>query len=456
MSPPAADAREPTPSPEEQPRVLGPLAAFGLVAGSMIGIGIFIYPPLVAKNLGDPALVLAIWGFGGLVALAGASAYAELGTLLPRAGGDYVFQRAAFGPDVASATGWVMFGAAFTGSIAVMAVALSKYQVAALLGLETGFEGHRTVAAAVVLAITVVNALGARLAGSVQVLLTLLAFLPLLGLAAIALSDGPDASGASALTAPVSPTASGVVASFLAVYFAYAGWNGVVYASGEVKEPSRSLPVALLGGTGSVTALYLLLVGAFLTVLGPTGLAEAGEAGSALAGRVGGEALRDAVVLLIALAMVASINATVLGGARVAWAMSRDGALPRALSPLDRRGVPARALWVQAAVASVWIATGTFEDVTSMTSVAMVAVGSATVLSLYVLRARDGGRSRTFHAVGYPWLPAVYVLASAAAVGVMAWNALSGEVYPLAGLALLLVVYIARRLSRRRSRARAA
>jgi APA family basic amino acid/polyamine antiporter len=168
-------------------------------------------------------------------------------------------------------------------------------------------------------------------------------------------------------------TAHGLAVSYMAVYFAYSGWINIVYVAGEVADPSRSIPRALIGGTLAVTLLYLLLCGGFYEALGMDGLRNAGEVGTATAAMLAGTAGKLAVTLLIALALTACTNATVLGGARVAYAMARQGALFRGLSTLDgERKVPRRALWVQAALSCLLIISGTFEQLMTMVSLAMV------------------------------------------------------------------------------------
>lgn len=455
------------------PRVLGGLTSFTVVAGSMLGIGIFIYPPQVAQIFTHAGPFLLVWALGGLFALSGAVAYAELGAMFPRAGGDYEFLREGFGPSISFAAGWVIFGATFTGSIATMSVALAQYQIPALLHaiptfagvdlrhtivrgpFDSMLDGTRLVGVGLVIALTWLNIAGARVAGWAQGLTTLLPLVLMAGVAIWALSAG-HAAPQTAIAAP-SPLSRGVlsgldafVSAYLAVYFAYAGWNAVIYVGGEVREPGRVVPRSLISGTLTVTALYLLLCVAFLHVLGGWGLAHAGEAGSALAGVLGGSAARTIMTALIAAAIIASINATILGGARVVYAMALRGAFWSWAGRLDaRRGVPRRALVLQAVWASVYILTGTFADIYTLTSLAMVLTGSLTVLTLFVLRRRRPDEPRPYRTSGYPWLPALYLLSSALVITMMLRRALTGAqgaLYPLVGLGLLVSAYLVHRL----------
>lgn len=362
----------------ERERVIGATGGFAVVAGSMLGIGIFLSPPIVANQVDSSALFYGLWIFGGLISLAGAVACAELGTMMPRAGGDYVFQYEAFGPSVAFASGWVLFAAIFSGSIASMSVALCQYQLPTLLGgvdlsgrvlnLPGGFtlSGTECAAMALVVGLTVINNLGASASSRVQAAMT---FIPIAALTLMSgyaiVVGGGDATDAIGVTvpAPIPLTLSGLVVSYMAVYFAYSGWINIIYVAGEVKDPQRNIPRSLIGGTIAVTLLYLFLCYGFSSVLGIKGLRESFEAGSATAAILGGETGRVAITFLIACALVASINGTVLGGARVAFAMAQKGAIWSRLGALKGRNrTPTAALWLQMIISLALIVSGTFED----------------------------------------------------------------------------------------------
>ena len=433
---------------DPQPRSIGPLGAVAIVAGTMLGVGILLTPPLVAAATGSAWAFYGLWIAGAVTALSGAVAYAELGAAWPRAGGDVVFQREAFGPSLAFASGSVTFGLAFAGSIAAMAVAVGQYQAQTLidasgLPLFLGPHGPQVIGCALILLLTLVNALGARVATALQVACT---FVPLVALAALALwglaTAGPPPPAAT-------PEPVSLFAAFSAVYFTYAGWPAVVYLAGEVREPGRTLPLGMLGGTVLVTALYLLLCAAFRGVLGPDGLAQAGEAGSALAGALLGRPGALAVTALVLLALLASINGTILGGGRVGQGMAEQGALPRALAAVSARtGAPTRSLWLQAALAVLLAATGSFETILSLTSLAMMVVGSLTVLALGVLRRTQPDHPRPYRATGYPWAPLIYLLASGATVVGTVATAPAEALLPGIGVALLAVLAVAHRALR--------
>ncbi len=441
------------------PRVIGSVAGFAIVAGSMLGIGIFLVPAEVAGYLQAPWAFLLMWAVGGLLAFAGAVACAELGAMLPHAGGDYVFQREAFGPSAAFASGWVLFGAIFTGSIAAMGVSLAKFQLPVLLGsagweapVWGGVTGVQLIGVGLILAVTLLNSLGTRLSAGAQTLLTLVPLVVLAGLAVLVVTGvlEPHAAPAAPMTTPREITLGGVVLAYVAVYFAYSGWNSVIYVAGEVRAPGRTLPRALLGGTVVVTALYLLLCAAFLVALGMDGVRSAGEAGTATAGAIAGDAGRVVVTSLIAMALLAGLNGTVLGGARVLYAMSKGGAFVRFAGELSpRTGAPARALWLQAGWASILVLSGSFEEIISLSSLAMMITGSLTIASLFVLRWRFPDRPRPYRAAGYPWLPGLYLLSSAVVIAVMLGRAMGDTPrawFPLLGLGILATAFATHRL----------
>ena len=449
---------------ENGARVIGPIAGASIVAGSMLGIGIFLSPPIVAANVPSLPGFFLLWFLGGVIALSGAVSCAELGTMMPRSGGDYVFQHRAFGPSLAFASGWVLFGPIFCGSIASMAVGLCTYQLPLLLGRDlsgvaftlplvgVSVSWAQVAALGLVPALTALNAMGARPSARTQAALTLLPICVLTLISGYAITRGNGGGGGEmtppALTGPIS--LHGVVVAYLAVYFAYSGWINIIYVAGEVEQPRRSLPRAMLGGTVLVTCLYLLLCSGFVRTLGFSGLARAGEAGSAMAQVLAGELGKLLITILISSALVASINGTILAGPRVAYAMGKRGAAWRWLGTLHpRTRVPVRALWVQAFLSGLLIVSGKFEELLAMVSLTMVVTGSITVAALYVLRRRVPDEERPYKASGYPFFPLVYLLSSLVVIADMVWSAGSGawaDLYPLIGLVGTAALFVGHRV----------
>ncbi|MFW5968928.1 MAG: APC family permease, partial [Persicimonas sp.] len=443
--------------------------ALAIVVGSMLGVGIFLTPPEVATHLPSAALYLLAWLAGGYIAFSGAVAYAELGTRFPEAGGDYVFLQEAFDPSISFAAGWLLFAGVFTGSVATMAVPLVEYQVPVLLGpiveIDPGavlwewgivkLTVARAVGIGIIAALTALNIIGTRPSTLVQILLTGVPVV-LFALAALVVFAVAEPAAAESFDAPEGPAVVRFGRAVLAVYFAYAGWNAIAYVGGEVEEPGKTIPASLLGGTAIITVLYALLAGCALFVLGVGGVQEAVEVGTASADALAGEAATYAITAVIAAVLLGSLNATILAGGRVGWAMAQRGALVESVATLhDRFETPTRALLLQAALAVLLVSTGTFEMLLEMTSVAMFVMGALTVMALFVLRRRDGDEA-PYRATGYPWLPGSFVVISAVIVAASLYRALLGDdgmtaesLYPVAGLVLFGLVWLGHRLWRR-------
>jgi APA family basic amino acid/polyamine antiporter len=427
-----------------------------IVIGSMLGVGIFLTPRLVATATTSPSLFLLLWAVGGLIALAGAVTYAELGTMMPDAGGDYVYLRRAFGSSTSFAAGCLLFLGVFAGSIASMSAATCRYQLALLaasagVDLEaTWFEvpvlgwslsGIDAAAISLIVLLTAVNALGVRLSTITQSLLTMIPLAVLLGLAIFALGTVPHATVRAPVATEGGPAALG--GALLNIYFAYAGWNAVAYVGGEMANPGRNIPRALILGTIAVTLLYVLLCASWIAVLGMGGIAES----------LVGPRAEVLMAGVIALALLGSINATILAGARIGYAMGRDGALPAGMARLSARAaVPTRALLAQAIFSIGLVLSGTFEELVLLTSVAMFLLGSLTVIALFVLRRREPGAQRPYRATLYPVLPLIYLVTAIAVIGLEVRSVLvdlGTSPLPLLGLAVFAAVWMAHRLVRR-------
>ena len=450
-----------------QPRVIGTAGGLAIVMGAMVGIGIFITPAQVASHLPTPSLYLLAWLFGGLIAFAGATVYAELGTRFPEAGGDFVFLREAFGADLSFAAGWLLFIGVFTGSVATMAVPIAQYQLPVLLEPFGTFSPNAVVASAGVIELTVARAVGIGIIGLLTVLnilgtrLSTNAQIVLTGIPVVVLSIGAIYIFATSSAAPVEapPVEDPLTINFgravLAVYFAYAGWNAIAYVGGEMKQPSTTMPRSLLGGTVAITLLYILLAGAFVYALGIADLQQAMEAGTATAHAVGSDATAYVVTLLIASALIGSLNGTVLAGGRVAMAMARQDALPSSIGKLHSRfKTPTAALLLQGALAALFVLTGTFEILLELTSIAMLLMSALTVVALFQIRRRDGTEA-PYQATFYPFLPAFFLVTSLLVIGASIYRALSPEygysvdsLYPLLGLMIFVLIWAAARLRR--------
>lgn len=441
----------------ETPRVIGPIAGFAIVAGSMLGVGIFLFPGKIAYEINSIGIFFAIWLLGGLFALSGSVACGELGAMIPKAGGDYVFQREAFGPSMAFASGWVLFVAIFCGSIASMSVAVFQYQVSSLTGVQLtgkiaflGISYAQILAIALILIITFINHVGTRLSAWTQTILTLapIAALTLISLWVLGFSSQPVVMPPAQKVGATVLTLGGLAASFMYVNFAFSGWINIIYVASEVKDPGKNVPRSMISATFGVTGLYILMCMAFISVLGFTGLSALGwtDAGTGMAKALGMPYLQVGILILIALAIITSVNATVLASARVAYAMGKGGAFWRGASALSgTRLVPRRALWLQAGLATIIVLSGTFDQIVKMASIAMFVTGVLTVLSMFVLRYTRPEAPRPYRANLYPVLPGIYVLLSLLAIGISLWQAISkggaDAYYPLIGLGLFVLIF---------------
>lgn len=427
--------------------------AAALVAGSMVGVGIFLTPHKVALAVGTGWVYIAVWLLGAVTALCGALAMAELGALLPRSGGDYVYLRAAFGDLPAFGYGWLSLTASFSGAIATMANGIMRYELAPLLGpwLTTplftaggwSLGPDQLLAVVLLWLLTWFAAKGVHLGGKIQLWWTLSLMAVLLGGAVVGLANHRvPAEPTVAMPHPLGSPASwhAVLAAFPAVFFAYSGWNSAGYVAGEVRNPSRSLPMALVTATCCVGALYLLLAYAFAHVI--PDLAAAPEAGSAFASQVFGHAGGQLMGLVVAAGVLGAMFASIVTGSRIYAAMAEDGLFVPALArrhPLT--GTPVRALVLQSAWTTVLLLSSTFDRLLSGASLALMLLSMATVAAVPVLRRRMPDAPRPFRTWGYPWTAGFYLLVSGTVLVVSLWDSWSTLVITVVLLATGLAAF---------------
>ncbi|HEY8155890.1 MAG TPA: amino acid permease [Myxococcota bacterium] len=396
-------------------RVLSLNDATMLIVASVVGSGIFLTPGGVAALVPHPGVYLAAWMFGGLLSLAGALANAELGAMYPRAGGDYVYLREAFHPLAGFLIGWLSFFVIYTGTIATLAVAFVN-SVAPSFGL--GPEASTPLAIAVTLAVSAVNYVGVRWGARVNNLTSYAKIAALLAFAALGplLGRGdaanllPVFAGASATSLPALGLA------FSPILFSYLGWNASVYVASEIERPERNIPASLFLGLGICTLLYMIVNAVYLYALPVDVLSGEPNAGAAAARALFGPVAGSLVAGFVVISILGTLNATVLVGPRIAYAMALDRLFPGGVDRAHARfGTPHRAILLQALVAAALIAfLETFQRVLDATTFAIVLASIADVLALFALRRRHPDRRRPYRALGYPWVPALYVLASAA------------------------------------------
>jgi APA family basic amino acid/polyamine antiporter len=419
-------------------RTLTTSDASWIVAGNMIGAGIFIMPGIVASYLPGAVWTLSAWLAGGLLALAGAMVYGELGSRYPRAGGDYQYLREAFGPLPAFVSGWAAFLLTFSAAAAAMSIAAVQHlaQAFPLLARIQG-EYPGACGAVVVLLLTAANAAGARVASRTTLVLTALPLAALAWLFLVGLGGG---GGRIALpAAPFAPPHGSWALAFgnalVPVFFTYSGWNAAAYLGGEMKDAPRSLPRSLLIGTAFVTGVYLLLNALLLTTLPIESLAGSTSAVADAARTLVGPGAERVLALGIALAILGSANVTLMAGARIYYAMACDGLGPAPLAKLNRAGVPGTALWAAGIWAALLAATAQFERLYAWSTLAILLLSALTVAGLFVLRGRAAAAG-TFRCPGYPVTPVLYLLAC---LGVAASSCLYDPAGAISGMGLVLL-----------------
>jgi APA family basic amino acid/polyamine antiporter len=397
-------------------RELGTLDTTMLVVASVIGSGIFLTPAAIAGLLPHPGLVLAAWLVGGLLSLAGALANAELGAMFPRAGGDYVYLRAGFHPAAGFLVGWLSFFVIYAGTVASLAAAFAE-SLAPHLGLRT--PGVVGVAIGTTIATSAVNYLGVRRGVRLN---NWTSWLKLGGIAVFvllaALAGGGDATRLGPLVAgatdAVSLTAFGLALS--PVLFTYLGWNAPVFVASEIHDPSRTLPRALFLGLGLCTVAYLGLNLVYLYALPLDAIRAAPNAGAAAAEALFGSSAGRLMSAFVIVSILGTLNATILVGPRIAYAMALDGLFvgsAHEVHPTYR--TPHRAIVVQAVVAiALLLVLRRFPSVLDYTTFAIVLATMADTAVLYRLRWSHPEWTRPYRAWGYPVVPALYLVANAA------------------------------------------
>ncbi|MGM0575412.1 MAG: APC family permease [Myxococcota bacterium] len=423
---------------DEGARKLTTIPAAALVVANMIGTGIFTTTGFMAGELGDPLVVLGVWVAGGVFALSGAAVYGELGAMMPRAGGEYVYLRRAFHPALGFLSGWVSLFVGFSAPVAASAYAFGAYVHAAFPTVPLLAAG-----ASVIVLITALHMADVLWGGRVQTLLSAYKVLLILAFVVAALAFGEG--DWSRLTAPEStatPTSLGVSLVFVA--FAYSGWNAAAYMAGELRDPGRTLPRSLLGGTAIVLVLYLGLNVVFFYGAPAADLAgNAEEVGAVAARGLFGTAGGDTFSLLIALALVSSISAMVMAGPRVYMAMADDGLFFRALSRRNRRDAPWVSVALQGLIALVIMATATFEDLLTYIGFTLSLFSGLTIIAAFVLRWREPDAPRPYRALGWPVTPLLFLGLSA---WMIIWSIKGRPVVTLFGggtLVLGLLFYVA-------------
>ena len=435
----------------ELKREIGLFTATALVIANMVGTGIFTTSGFVIQELGSPLTMLLCWVAGGVFALCGALCYGELGARFPKAGGEYIFLREAFGPAMGFLSGWISLIVGFSAPIAAAAIAFSIYLFQAL-GLPPGSPVilsigdvqliHLTpnvlVAVVMVIAISLLHYHSLRIGSRVQNALTLFKVL-LIVLFVIAglLFGAGSVEHLSFEIKPVKGMAERFAVSLIFISFAYSGWNAAAYLGGEIKRPGRTIPFALFFGALIVTVLYLLLNVVYIFALTPDQMSGAVDVGARAAIQLFGPGISRVISAAIALGLLSVLSAMILTGPRVYYAMSKDGLFFGLFGKVSRtRHTPAHSIFLQAAIAILMVATASYDKLLLYIGFTLSLVAMLTVVGMIYLRLKrplDGPGYRTF---GYPVTPLLFIIGN---IWIIYFSIASRPVPALAGLVTIAV-----------------
>jgi len=386
-----------------------------LVVSSVIGVGIFLTPGAVAELLPHPGVFLAAWFVGGLLSLAGALANAELGAMYPHAGGDYVYLREAYHPAAGFAVGWLSFFVIYAGTVATLAVGVGE-------GLEPflaiGDSGKIFVAVATVAVCSWINYLGVRSGARVN---NITAVVKIVGLLAVLVAGFAIGEGHFANLRPSAGEATSLPLSSFGlalspVLFSYLGWNSSVYVASEIRDPGRNVPRSLFTGLLLCTGLYLLVNALYVYAIPIDDLRGEVLVGEAAARQLFGDVGGTIAAALVLASVIGCLNATILVGPRIAYAMALDGLFFTGVDQVHAGNrTPYIAILAQALAAVFLILLlRTFPSVLDYTTFAIVLATMADTAALYTLRRKRPDRPRPYRAWGYPVVPAFYLVANGA------------------------------------------
>jgi len=387
---------------------LGLLDSSCIVIGTTIGVGIFLVPGSIARELGSPWMILATWVVTGIISLFGALAYSELGAMMPESGGQYVYLREAYGPAAAFVCGWVAFLITQSGSIAAVSVGFGIY----FSYLFPGLPGVMHWAPVAVIALfTYLNYRGARTGASTQNLLTALKVAGLAVLIVSAFAHTPTAIPPASGAPPVPFSVHGLVVAVLGCFVAYDGWQYISFVAGEVQQPRRNLPLSLAIGTGVVILLYVMANVAYFRALPMAAIARSEHVAGDLAEKTMGSLGGTLIALVIMISSAGAANGAILTSSRLYFAQARDGLFFRKVAEVHPRfGTPSFSILLQGIWSAMLAVSGSYEMLIAYALFAMWAFHGMAVFSVLILRRRDPGRARPYKMWGYPVTPLLFVL----------------------------------------------
>lgn len=408
-------------------RALGPWSAVSIIMGTVIGSGIFLVPSDMIKAVGSPSTVFVVWIFGGVLSLFGALTYAELSAALPRAGGEYAYLTAAYGPFWGFLYAWTQTWVAKSASIAALATAFYSYLADFLPGLQAplyvipwpiGPGGGpleirygQILALCLILFLSAVNYRGVRLGGGLQIGVTALKILLIGAVIAVGLlSRQASLANLHSSTSAVPGGIAGFFVALVAALWAYDGWNNAGMLGSEVENPQRTFPLALIGGVTAVIGVYLLTNAAYFSVLPAGEVASSSRVAADMMRRVAGPHGGAAVSIAAMISIFAALNGSILSGSRVPYAMARDGYFFRHIArvhPVFR--TPSASILLLGVWSSLLVLSGHYSDLYNMVIFPSWILYGMTAASVIVLRRKNPALPRPYRTWGYPWVPLAFV-----------------------------------------------
>ena len=421
---------------------LGLLDATMIVAGSMIGSGIFIVSADITRNVGSAGWLIAVWLITGFMTLTAALSYGELSAMFPKAGGQYVYLKEAFNPLAGFLYGWSFFAVIQTATIAAVGVAFSKFAGYFIPALELNDNNvlfqilglkiytAQIVSILLIVLLTWINTGGIKSGKIIQTVFTVVKLLSLFGLIIFGFllaakteiwnANWQDAWGMKTRNADGSilggvagsAVLGAIAASMVGSIFSSDAWNNVTFIAGEVKNPKRNIGLSLFFGTLIVTLIYVAANLMYVSVLPLADIASAPQdrvavsASKAIFGDVG----TYVIAVMIMISTFGCNNGLILAGARVYYTMAKDGLFFKKTGILNKNGVPEFALWIQCIVASLLCLSGKYGDLLDMISFVVVLFYALTIAGIFILRKKMPDAERPYKAFGYPVLPAIYIL----------------------------------------------
>jgi amino acid transporter len=411
-------------------RVLGLWSAVSIVIGTVIGSGIFLVPKRMIVEVGSTEALFVVWIVGGLLTLFGALTYAELAAAMPQAGGEYVFLREAYGPFWGYLYSWTQLAVAKSGSIATLGAGFYLYLSVFLPALNKSvitipypigpgggpLEIHvgQLVSIAVIIILCAINYIGVEAGGNFQVFVTILKMALIGGVIVLGIFSSHGTFEHFAQSTGSSNGYSGFFAALVGALWAYDGWNNVSMVSSEIRDPQRNLPRALIFGTGAVMLTYLLTNIAYFHVMSPRDVAQTDQVAASMMSALFGSAAARGVTVAVMISILAALNGSILSGARVPYAMARDGYF---FSPVAYVHPKFRTPGISMILLSGWscvlILSGWYEQLYNFVIFGSWILYAMTAASVFVLRRKRPDMVRPYRVAGYPFVPALFVLVAA-------------------------------------------